>query len=325
MFGKWFFTVAAAVSALMPAQAAEWMTDFEAAKAKAAAEGKMVLVDFTGSDWCHFCIVLRRRVLDTPAFEEWGADKFVYLEVDLPRTTRLPEELLKQNNALVKQYRVGGFPTVIVLDAEGHALGGFTGGMTRLPDVKKALEPALAVHRHIQCARAARKSKENGETDTAVAAHLAAAYEIYPDNYRKFNSWLREELEQCDPHNVYCWKTTYAAEQQMAALDAELPRHIMNRAAMLDCFDRYAAEAIKGNRPRILRMKDQYLTGLAANKLRTARTREEILEARDLQLQAAECSDDPTEQAERKMRVMEVYADPDAMLKNRSNHSYRDR
>ena len=318
MFRKWIFAVTAAVSALMPAQAAEWMTDFEAAKAKAAAEGKMVLVDFTGSDWCHFCIVLRRRVLDTPAFEEWGADKFVYLEVDLPRTTRLPEELLRQNNALVKQYRVGGFPTVIVLDAEGHALGGFTGGMTRLPDVKKALAPALAVHRHIQCARAAQQSN-------AAAYHLAAAYEIYPDNYRKFNTWLREELAQCDPHNVYGWQTTYAAEQQMAALDAELPHHIMNRAAMLDCFDRYAAEAIGGNRARILRMKDQYLTGLAANKLRTARTREEILEARDLQLQAADCSDDLTERAERKMRVMEVYEDPDAMLKNKSNHSYRNR
>lgn len=305
MFRKWIFAVVAAVSALVPAQAAEWMTDFEAAKAKAAAEGKMVLVDFTGSDWCHFCIVLRRRVLDTPAFEEWGADKFVYLEVDLPRTIRLPEELLKQNNALVKQYRVGGFPTVIVLDAEGHALGGFTGGMTRLPDVIKALEPTIAVHRHVQLARSFKQD---------AAYHLATAYAVYPDNYRRFNSWLREALEQCDPNDVSGWRITYTAEQQMETLDAELQQNVMNRAAILACYDRYLAEAVQGNRPRILRMKDRYLNGLASIKLRNPRTREDVLEARDLQLQAAECCEDATERAERIRRVNEVFADPDAFL-----------
>jgi thioredoxin-related protein len=142
MMKNWFKVAVAAVACLMPATAAEWMTDFAAAKEKAVQENKAVLVDFTGSDWCHFCIVLRRRVLDTPAFADYGADKFVYLEVDLPRTTRLPKELMEQNNALVKAYGVGGFPTVILLDGKGHALGGFTGGMTRLPDVIKALEPA---------------------------------------------------------------------------------------------------------------------------------------------------------------------------------------
>ncbi len=317
MFRKCIFALVTAVAAVLPVHAAEWMTDFEAAKAKAKAEGKTVLVDFTGSDWCHFCIVLRRRVLDTPAFEAWGADKFVYLEVDLPRTTRLPQELLKQNNELVKQYRVGGFPTVIVLDAAGHALGGFTGGMTRLNDVQKALEPALAVHLHLQSAPA-------GEAEPlARAAALAKAYAAYPDNYRRFNGWLREELEQLDPAGTTGWRTTYAAEQQMAALDAELPRHIMNLQEMLACFDRYLAEAVQGNRPRILRLKDHYLTGLAATKLRTARTREDILGVRNLQIMAAECCDDPGERAERIRRVHEVYADPDAMLKSINSHHRR--
>ena len=308
MLKRTFIAACACIAAVLPANAAEWMTDFEAAKAKAKAENKTVLVDFTGSDWCHFCIVLRRRVLDTPAFEAWGADKFVYLEVDLPRRTRLPEALLAQNNTLVKQYRVGGFPTVLVVDAEGHALGGFTGGMTRLADVQKALQPALQVHRLMQAAANSRAP--------ARAAYMAQAYAAYPDNYRRFNIWLRERLEQEDPTDTTGWRTTYAAELQMEALEAELTRYVMNRADMLACYDRYLAEAVPGNRPRILRLKDHYLTGLASIKLQHARTVEDILEARNLQIQAADCAEEPGERAERIRRVHEVYADPAAMLQD---------
>lgn len=308
MLKRTFILACACIAAVLPANAAEWITDFEAAKAKAKAENKTVLVDFTGSDWCHFCIVLRRRVLDTPAFEAWGADKFVYLEVDLPRRTRLPEALLAQNNALVKQYRVGGFPTVLVLDAEGHALGGFTGGMTRLADVQKALQPALQVHRLMQAAA-------NSQAP-ARAAYMAQAYAAYPDNYRRFNTWLRERLEQEDPADTTGWRTTYAAELQMEVLEAELTRYVMNRADMLACYDRYLAEAVPGNRPRILRLKDHYLTGLASIKLQHARTVEDILEARNLQIQAADCAEEPGERAERIRRVHEVYADPAAMLQD---------
>ncbi len=308
MLKRTFILACACIAAVLPANAAEWMTDFEAAKAKAKAENKTVLVDFTGSDWCHFCIVLRRRVLDTPAFEAWGADKFVYLEVDLPRRTRLPEALLKQNNALVKQYRVGGFPTVLVLDAEGHALGGFTGGMTRLADVQKALQPALQVHRLMQAAA--------GSQAPARAAYMAQAYAAYPDNYRRFNTWLREQLEKEDPADTTAWRTTYAAEQQIEALENELTRHVLSREDVLACYDRYLAAAVPGNRPRILRLKDHYLTGLASIKLQHARTVEDILEARNLQIQAADCAEEPGERAERIRRVHEVYADPAAMLQD---------
>lgn len=309
MHNKWLTTLGVAAAVLaMPAQATPWTTDVAAAQAQAKAEGKTVLLFFTGSDWCHFCNVLRRRVLDTPAFDTWGADKFVYVEVDLPHRTRLPEPLLRQNNRLVRQYRVGGFPTVIVTDAEGHALGGFTGGMTRLPDVQQALAPALSVHRHLQSAAAC------GAAPATRATHLAAAYAAYPDNYRPYNAWLRSELEQLDPTGTTGWHTTYAAEQQMAALDAELHTHITDRAAVLACFDRYLAQALPGNRPRILRLKEHYLNGLASIKMRAPRTVDDIIEARDLQLQAADCCDDPTERAERIRRVHEVYADPAAML-----------
>lgn len=297
---------------LMPAMAADWMTDFEEAKACAAREGKVVLADFTGSDWCHFCNVLRRRVLDTPAFAEYGEDKFIYLEIDLPRRKQIPQELMQQNNALVQQYRVGGFPTVILIDAQGHALGGFTGGMTRMADVQKSLQPALEVHRHMQAAASAAPEQR--------IEHLAAAYRVYPDNYRSHNAWLRELLEAEDPADSSGWRSVYAAELQMQQMDEELRSRVSDRAAIIACFDRYIAQALPGNKPRMLRQKDRYLCGVSSIRLRTAKTVEHVLEARDLQLQAADCAETPEEQAERRRRVLEVFKNPESLLPGRGTY-----
>lgn len=311
MMKNWLMAAVAVVAGLLPAHAAEWMTDFEAAKAKAAKENKAVLVDFTGSDWCHFCNVLRLRVLDTPAFEEYGADKFVYLEVDLPRTTRLPEKLLAQNNALVNQYEVGGFPTVILLDAQGHALGGFTGGLTRLPDVIKSLEPAWQVFQHLKAA----------ETEpTRRAEHLAAAYALYPDAYRKQNEWLQKLLEEADPQDKTGWRTTLAAEKQMQQLQDELLNYVMSRHAVVACYDRYLEQALPGNRARILALKSRYLNGASSLILRRARTVDDVLLSRDLQLQAAACEENPTEREELIRRIHEAYAHPESLLPKKGDY-----
>ncbi len=285
-----------------------WSTDIAAAQTQAAAEGKAVLIFFTGSDWCHFCNVLKRRVLDTPAFAAWGQEQFICVEADLPHSKRIPEPLRNQNNRLVKEYKVGGFPTVVLTDAHGHALGGFTGGMTLLPDVKAALEPALHTHRHLLLAEAAATTADR-------ARHLAAAYREYPDHYRRFNHWLQEELQLADPANTTNWHTTRAAEQQIQQLNDELLRHVPNMPAVLDCYDRYLARAIEGNHPKILRLKMLYLNGVSARRLQRARTVEDVLAAKDLQLRAAECITDPAERAEVTRRIQETFARPQSLLR----------
>ncbi len=299
---------AAAVGCIAPAMAATWSTDIAAARAQAAAEGKAVLIFFTGSDWCHFCNVLKRRVLDTPGFSTWGAPQFVCVEADLPRGNRISASLRNQNNRLVQEYKVGGFPTVVLTDAHGHALGGFTGGMTLLPDVKAALEPALHTHRHLLLAEAA-------TTTANRARHLAAAYREYPDAYRKFNTWLQEALQQADPANTTNWHTTRAAEQQMQQLNDELLRHVPNMPAILACYDHYLAHALEGNRPKILRLKRLYLNGVSARRLQRARTVQDVLDAQNLQLRAAECIENPAERAEVTRRIQETFANPQNLLR----------
>ncbi len=99
-----------------------WMTDYQAALAKAAKENKKVLLDFTGSDWCGWCIKLKKETFDQPAFKEYADKNLVLVEVDFPQGKTLSPEVMKQNDALQQQYRVEGFPTIVLLDPQGKVL-----------------------------------------------------------------------------------------------------------------------------------------------------------------------------------------------------------
>ncbi len=99
-----------------------WRTDFEAAKAKAKAEKKFLLVDFTGSDWCIWCKRLKTEVFDKDEFQNEAPKHFVLVELDFPATKKLPDELKEQNDALQKKYKIQGFPTVLVMDPQGEVV-----------------------------------------------------------------------------------------------------------------------------------------------------------------------------------------------------------
>ena len=106
---------------------AAWMTNYEAAIAKAKADKKIVLADFTGSDWCGFCIKLKSEVLDTKEFKELAAKQLVLLELDFPQNKPQPDAEKQQNKKLQAQYKVRGFPTVVLIDGEGKELGRVVG------------------------------------------------------------------------------------------------------------------------------------------------------------------------------------------------------
>lgn len=141
MFKQTLSLLAAAIL-LLPAFGAEWMDDFNAAKKKAQAEKKLILMDFTGSDWCGWCIKLRKEVLDKPEFESYAKDKFVLMEVDCPRKKKLSDKLLQQNQQLCGQYRISGYPTLLVVNAEGDVVGGFT-GYQKQEGLQASLEKAI--------------------------------------------------------------------------------------------------------------------------------------------------------------------------------------
>ncbi len=96
-----------------------WGTDFDAALAQAKKEKKHVLIDFTGSDWCGPCIRLKKEVFDSKEFTDYAAKNLVLVEADFPRTKKQSAELIKSNAALQKKYKTDGYPTVVIINADG--------------------------------------------------------------------------------------------------------------------------------------------------------------------------------------------------------------
>ena len=105
------------------ARGSEWQTDYEQALATAKAAKKCVLLNFTGSDWCGPCIQMERTAFSKPAFLDYAKQNLVLVAVDYPRLKELPEKVTKQNERLMHQYSIGGFPTVILLNSDGKLLG----------------------------------------------------------------------------------------------------------------------------------------------------------------------------------------------------------
>lgn len=100
-----------------------WMTDFKAAQAKAEAEGKDLFIDFTGSDWCHWCIKLDEEVLSQDEFMSEAQKNFVFVLLDFPNKTQLDAATKAQNEELKNRYGIQGFPTILLTDDAGVVYG----------------------------------------------------------------------------------------------------------------------------------------------------------------------------------------------------------
>lgn len=101
----------------------KWETDFEVAKKRAKEEHKTILADFTGSDWCGWCIKLKKEVFDQPEFQDYAKKHLVMLEVDFPRKKQLPPKEKEQNDKLSEEFKVDGFPSILLLNARGKEIG----------------------------------------------------------------------------------------------------------------------------------------------------------------------------------------------------------
>jgi len=97
-----------------------WLTDYNAALKQAGNERKLILIDFTGSDWCGWCIRLKGEVFDTREFGAFANANLVLLEVDFPRRKAQSEQQRVNNSVLQNKYRIEGYPTIIIASADGR-------------------------------------------------------------------------------------------------------------------------------------------------------------------------------------------------------------
>jgi protein disulfide-isomerase len=124
------FLVAAVVSlgfASFARAESTWLHDFSKAQEEAKANHKLLFLNFTGSDWCGWCIKFDKEVLSQPKFKDFAHDNLVLMELDFPRRKSLPTEVQKQNRELAQLYEVMGFPTIVVLNSSGQKVWQFDG------------------------------------------------------------------------------------------------------------------------------------------------------------------------------------------------------
>ena len=310
MFKKALYTLSMA-ALVAPAMGAEWVTDFEEAKAKAAAEGKAILINFTGSDWCGYCIRMKGAVLDTPEFENYAADKFVLLEIDIPRRKQVDADVMAARRELCRRYDVSGFPTFAVVSETGEVLGGFSGGRPDVESTKIFLDNALVRRQMLADAR-----KLEG-VDRAKA--IMEVYQDFPKNFSKAAAALREEAMKYDPADETGLMQVAAAEDQMRALTDELSQHFRDYKAMTEIYDAYIAKAHPLNKERIMERKRDAVVFPCVNvMLLNAETEEDIIKARDYVLEQAETSYPEHMKAQMIEALKKQFADPKALLNEAS-------
>lgn len=170
-----------------------WLTDLDAAKKQAAAEHKDILIDFTGSDWCGWCIKLDKEVFSTPEFK--AQKDFVLVSLDFPRKRQLPAEEKARNEALMKQWGVQGFPTIILANAAGepYAETGYQQGgpvkyLAMLAELRKENTPenikAFTEKSKKAAEQTAKRAAAGAKMRAAVEAKdFAAACKLVEENF----------------------------------------------------------------------------------------------------------------------------------------------
>lgn len=107
-----------------------WQTDLETAKKIAREKDRLILLNFSGSDWCGPCIRLRKEIFDANAFSQLADSALVLVSADFPRNKKnqLSKEQQRQNEALADQYNPQGkFPLTLLLTTEGKVIRSWDG------------------------------------------------------------------------------------------------------------------------------------------------------------------------------------------------------
>lgn len=99
-----------------------WLTDFEEAKKQAAEKNLPILADFSGSDWCGWCIKLDREVFSQPEFKAYAAENVILFLADFPNSKPQSAEVKAQNDKLWNHYGLSGYPSVLLLNADGSVI-----------------------------------------------------------------------------------------------------------------------------------------------------------------------------------------------------------
>ena len=122
---------------LLIATGVTWSGNFSTAQKQAEQEHKLILINFSGSDWCGPCIRLRKEILESTTFEGYASDNLILVRADFPRQKKnqLSKDQVKLNEALADKYNSDGkFPFTLLVDENGKVLKSWDGFPDETPD-----------------------------------------------------------------------------------------------------------------------------------------------------------------------------------------------
>lgn len=300
--------IAGLTAVVLPAFAAEWMTDLEAAKTKAAKEDKAVLVDFTGSDWCGYCIRLKKTVFDTPAFEQYAADKFILVEIDVPNDVNRVggQENFKKNQALCREFKISGFPTIMVLNPTGAVMGGFVGGKPNLAALEQTLSTPLENNR---------KFNEAQKLEGLDKAHkLMEIYSSLPSEIKPVAFDMLRQITELDPDDATGIQTLVLEDDTMKKVEAQLRNCGRDTDKALTIVNEAIPSVSGTNKETLLQTKMLILQDKVSKLCSTAESTEDIAAIKALMLESADCLPEP-QRKKAQAHVEKFFANPDAVLK----------
>lgn len=154
-----------------PGPSAAWFVNWDRAAAAAKKSGKPIFVLKTGSDWCGWCIRLRKNVLTKPEFEKFAKKNLVLLYLDSPRSNPLGEEQKRHNQQVSQRLSLGcGVPNATVVTEDGQKLGNICGGGLALDAYLQKIREILGREQEKTDAKAASMQRRVGcKTSQTVA------------------------------------------------------------------------------------------------------------------------------------------------------------
>jgi len=237
--------------AALPAGGDAWMADLDPALERAAREGKDLLVDFTGSDWCSWCIRLDKEVFQHDEFLDYATEHFVLVALDFPRQggevySKMPADLRRRNEAQSQALGVQGFPTIVLMTPQGvaYAKTGYQAGgaeeyVSHLEELRTGEERARLSDR-IDTLRAASSSSED---------KLDAAYDLLGSVRAGLRDEIVDVIRRLDADDSRGVLRQLAQERALSRLDAVLGAHLgggepdeAGWSALADALDDLASE-----------------------------------------------------------------------------------
>ncbi|MGD9782041.1 MAG: thioredoxin family protein [Kiritimatiellia bacterium] len=185
-------------AALEGAVAGEWTMDLDAAKALAAETGLPLFLNFTGSDWCGWCRMMDKQVFSQEAWKTYAKKNFVLVWIDFPRDKSLvPDAFAERNAKLMQEFGVGGFPTYVLLDSDGHTrLGQAGASRDATPErfIAELDDALLASDKSIAALKEKLADEQKAELDAAREAKDLAR--------QKLEDWIGTDPESNDENNA---------------------------------------------------------------------------------------------------------------------------